>query len=252
MAQRSVVCPSGLAGTVRGLKGKEMKLLSDRQKARSGELFDELLGACWVETSDPGPYRLSDKGHPNWLDVLSGDRFYALIQLRVATYPNEDYGFTVRCQNDICGESFPWDVPLQQLPLRKLSPDSLARFKEGRPFETTMGGKRVQFSLSTGRHERKGLRFARGQAVDVMRVLQQRITDVEGVDVKDRLAWLEDLELSEHRDLLDKFGEVDCGVETEIEVQCTACGTVQAIDLPFGAEFFMPRKQARRRRAAAK
>jgi hypothetical protein len=243
MARRDVDCPSGLQGIIRGLKGKEMRLLGDRRKARSGELFDELLGACWVETTSPGPYRFtSDK--PSWLDVLSGDRFHTLFQLRMATYPDEPYSFRVQCSNPTCGGSFEWEVPLDELPVKRLSEESAQRFQKGEPFEARIDERVVRFVLSTGRLERQGARFIKGANADMLRVLATRIVDVEGVEKAKLMAWLEDLELSEHRDLLAQFDEADCGVETNIDVECTECGNVQQIDLPFGPAFFLPKRRS--------
>lgn len=239
------MCPSGLGGRIRGLKGKEMKLLSDKRKAKSGNLFDELIEACWLETTTPGPYRLTDKGRPAWIDVLAGDRFYVLLMIRCATYPDEPYPFPVTCSASNCGDSFEWEVPLEELPVRKLSEENLKRFVEGVPFEGSIGGRKIKFVLPTGRHEKLGQKYVRGADADLMQVLNVRITEIEGVDPAKRIEFLEDLELCEHRNLLEQFDSVDCGVETGIEVVCTSCGTTQRIDLPFGPAFFMPRKSRR-------
>jgi hypothetical protein len=47
------------------------------------------------------------------------------------------------------------------------------------------------------------------------------------------------------------FDEVDCGVETTIEVECPECLGVQSVDLPFGPSFFLAPKQAPWREAAS-
>ena len=49
-----ITCPSGLTGRVRGMKVREERILADRKLAKSGGQVDELLGACWEETLDPG------------------------------------------------------------------------------------------------------------------------------------------------------------------------------------------------------
>lgn len=250
--QREVSCPSGLKGTIRGLKGREMKMLSDKRKARSGEMFDEILAACWLSTTEPGPYTLRADGTLDWLQVLSGDRFYVLFQLREATYPDEPYAFRVQCLAPLCGESFEWELHLNDLPTRQLSPESQERFRAGNRFETETGGKRIVFQLGTGQLEREGTRLSRGASVDLVRVLATRIVEVEGVDKGGVVDWLNDLELSEHRDLLDIFDEADCGVETEIEVECPHCGNRQWVDLPFGPGFLMPTRTQRKSRRTAR
>lgn len=52
----TITCPSGLSGSIRGLKVCEERFLADRKLAKAGSVVDELLRACWEETTDPGPY----------------------------------------------------------------------------------------------------------------------------------------------------------------------------------------------------
>src|SRR4051794_41098829 len=96
-----IVCPSGLAGEIRGLKGKEGKVLSDRTAARAGALFEKILAGCWLGTTDPGIYELSETGSTDstgtidWSKILVADRFYALLQIRALTFGDE-YAFSVQ------------------------------------------------------------------------------------------------------------------------------------------------------------
>ena len=53
-------CPSGLSGRIRGMKVREERILADRKLAKNGGQVDELLGACWEETLDAGPYDFGD------------------------------------------------------------------------------------------------------------------------------------------------------------------------------------------------
>ena len=102
-------CLSGLSGHICGMKVREERVLADRKLAKNGGQVDELLGACWEETLDAGPYdfgdttafdrrektgrersesegRHSEGGRKviDWGQVLQGDRFYALLQIRRA------------------------------------------------------------------------------------------------------------------------------------------------------------------------
>jgi hypothetical protein len=241
MAEKSIICPTGLAGKVRGLKGREMTLLGDRKAAKAGELFDNLLNACWLETIDAGPYAIDDNGKPNWAQVLVADRFYTLIQIRQATYPFEDYSFKATCPNGMCGETFGWEVNLDDLPVKKLPETSLEKFKNGEPLEAVVGGKRIKYRLTTGQDEKKATKFLRGQQQRILDLLNLRIVEIEGVERK--RAWLDDLELCEYRNMINIFDEQDGGVETQIDIECPECGHQFPIDLPFGAEFFLPTKR---------
>src|SRR5687768_6927997 len=116
----AIVCPSGLAGEVRGLKGKEGKLLADRASAKAGSTFEKLLAGCWLTTTDASIYALDEGAPLDWSKVLVADRFYALLQIRALTFGDE-YAFSVQCQSAGCRERFEWELSLKDLPVRPLS-----------------------------------------------------------------------------------------------------------------------------------
>lgn len=241
MSEENVQCPSGFSGLVRGLKGREFKILSNKKEAKSGVAFDRILGACWTETTEQGPYAFPEK--VKWDDVLICDRFLTLIRIRLATYPGEDYPITSYCERPDCGEKIEWDVPLEKLPVKMLPDESLKIFAEDNRFKVKFGGKNVFFKLSTGKDEKKAQRFLQKQDPDLLAAIRTRIVEVEGMDRLDITEFLEDCGFADLRQLLEKFEEVDGGVETDITIQCTHCDAEQVIALPFDEEFFMPRKK---------
>ena len=89
-----ITCPSGLSGRIRGMKAREERILADRKLAKNGTQLDQILGACWEETLDRGPYDFGQEAI-DWSKVLQGDRFYTLLQIRVLSYGPE-YAFSVR------------------------------------------------------------------------------------------------------------------------------------------------------------
>ncbi|MFV2072218.1 MAG: hypothetical protein ACC742_06145 [Thermoanaerobaculales bacterium] len=103
-------CPSGLTGRIRGMKVREERILADRKLAKNGGQVDALLSACWEETLESGPYDFGDKVI-EWGQVLPGDRFFALLQIRALTYGPE-YAFAVNCQNDGCRTRIEWKINL--------------------------------------------------------------------------------------------------------------------------------------------
>ena len=245
-----VRCPSGLAGTIRGLKVREERILADRKLAKSNSIVDELLRACWEETTDAGPYTFAD-GKVDWDLVLQGDRFHALLEIRALTYGPE-YAFAVTCREDACRARIEWELDLRQLPGRGLSDESRAAFLAGNRFETRLpdAGKRAWFRLLTGADERK-LPAIRKNAADRMlsAMLAFRVVEVEGVDERERRRFLEDVTMRDADFLVDEFDRVDCGVDTTIEIECQECFACQEVQLPFDQTFFMPGKgrTARRR-----
>ena len=79
-----IVCPSGLAGEIRGLTVKDGRYLTDRSVARSGLVLDRILQSCWLKTTEPGVYDIAeDEKKVDWQKILVGDRDYALMQIRI-------------------------------------------------------------------------------------------------------------------------------------------------------------------------
>jgi hypothetical protein len=246
-----ITCPSGLAGRVRGMKVREERVLADRKLAKSGGQVEELLRACWEETLEAGPYSFSD-GKADWGKVLQGDRFFALLMIRVLTYGPE-YAFAVQCQNPGCRARIEWELDLTSLPVRALSDDSRAAFVAGNRFETVLpdAGTRLFFKLLTGEDERKLPVLQRAQPERMLSsVLAYRIVEIEGVDPKNKRQFLEDLTLRDADFLVDEFDRVDCGVDTTIEIECPQCFAAQEVDLPFDKGFFLPGKNRTMRRRA--
>jgi hypothetical protein len=82
-------------------------------------------------------------------------------------------------------------------------------------------------------------------------MLAMRVVEIEGVELRRKRQFIEELSLRDADFLVDEFDRVDCGVETDIEIECPECFTVQELELPFEKTFFMPGKaRARRRRRA--
>ncbi len=238
-----ITCPSGLSGRIRGMKAKEERILADRKLAKDGGQLDQILAACWEETSDPGPYSFGTT--VDWSKVLQGDRFYTLLQIRIQSYGPE-YAFTVPCQNRSCRSRIDWELNLGELPVRPLSEESRAAFLAGGRFETTLRSscQRATFRLLTGADERLMTRL-RKQASDrpITTLLAFRIESIDGVEPKDKVPFLEELSMADVTFLLSEMDQVDCGVDTDIEIECPECGGVQRIELPFDQGFFLPERR---------
>lgn len=243
----TIVCPSGLSGEIRGLKGKEGKLLADRVAARTGSTFEKILAGCWVATTDPAIYDVPEASALDWSKVLVADRFYALLQIRALTFGDE-YEFSVQCQSAACRERFEWTLNLKDLPVRALSEAAKAAIKAGNRFETKLprDGRKVWFRLMTGADEVRAATVLRA-AKDgmLLTALALRIVEIEGVPDTDKRKFLDEMEMADAAALLDQFDEADGGVETSIEVECPSCMGVQEVQLPFERGFFLPRSKGR-------
>lgn len=243
-------CPSGLQVKVRGLKGKEGKLLADKTAIRQGTVLDNILVACTEEVLDPGPYEPRDDGKIDWNKALLGDRFYALLQIRIASF-GPAYSFKAQCKEGPCRARFDYEINLDNdLEVKPLSPEDKDTFQGDGIFSTTLSdGAVVKYKLATGADERM---LARHRGVDraLVDMLAMRITSIEaGDDISTQKAsknvrvYLDDQPWSELVRLLRALDSHDCGVKTEIEIECPECGAVQEVTLPFERSFFLPMEE---------
>lgn len=251
MPEATVKCPSGMTGRIRGLKGREFRMLGNKRDIRSGDTFDKILTSCWLGVEEPGPYDTEKGNAPDWSKVLVADRFYILIQMRVTTFPGEPYTFGLSCADaDDCGKKFEWDLPLDELTSEPIPKDVLRKMEAGKPLTTEIAGRLVTFALPTGATEKKSAKFIKRDEIDMVGILATRLVEVKGLEKKEWDAWLDDLDFVELRDFLAVLDESDGGVDTEIDIRCPHCGYEWKLDLPFGKAFFMPPKKKATKKAA--
>ncbi len=257
-----VTCPSGLSVELRGMKGKEAALLSDRNAARDGSVVEKMLSNCWVSTIDAGPYAFAD-GSIDWSKVLIGDHTYALIQLRVETFGSE-YTFPVQCNSADCRNRFEQSIDLSQLPIIALSDANRAMYSAGNRFETRLpkDGRRVWFRLLTVKDQKEiRQRLEKSGADPLFTSLLFRIVEIEDLGSKDpngnfrslstdkqaQKRFLEDCDFSDMDFLMKEFNVVDCGVDTAVQVECPRCWSRDEIELPFDRAFFLPKASTKTR-----
>ncbi len=240
----AITCPSGLAGDARGLTVRDGRFMTDRTVTRQGIVADRILDACWLSTRDPGIYDVAPGAKIPWGKVLVGDRDYALMQIRIASW-GDVYEFQAQCQ--ACEATFGWELNLAELRVQELPAQSRERFRSGEPFVATLPGlPPIKFRLPTGedalRQRQRAKQRSRDGANLLLESVEMRIIEIEGVQrgqpVRD---LLEGLEMRQLRNLLDEFDRHDGGIDTSIEIECTECRRVQAVDLPFDGGFFFPR-----------
>lgn len=249
---RAIVCPSGLAGEVRGLKTKEANLFTDPNFLRSGTALEQVLANCWLATVEAPLYPFfTESNKVNWGNVLLCDRFYALMHVRVATY-GAQYDFTLQCTHQLCRQKFEWSINLlDDLPVKLLPEESKRIFTEGNRFQAVLGDTRVVYKLLTGNDERQvnnRMKQAKQQLGAVSRIasiaLASRIVEIEGVHANDKMKWLEDLDMADVSAFIALMDESDGGIETSIEVECPHCGSIVGVEqLPFERQFWMPKKR---------
>jgi hypothetical protein len=228
---------------MRGMKAREERILADRKLARSGAQLEQILTACWDETL-AGPYDFGDKSI-DWGKVLQGDRFFALLQVRMLSYGPE-YAFSVSCENRGCRARIDWELDLRELPVKPMSDESLKTFLSGNRFETMLpdAGRKVSFGLLTGHDEQRMTALRKSaQERPITTLLGYRLSSIDGIEHRDKARFIDDLSMADVAFLLAELERVDCGVETEIEVECPECLGITRVELPFERGFFLPERK---------
>jgi hypothetical protein len=258
-----ITCPSGLIGRVRNIKGHELAALAEQADGDSTPIdsIATIVGGCWQETVDPGPSRIIQAGDakPSWGRVLSGDIIYSLLRLRASSVktpdsdpgpwgPGDPYHFDVQCQ--ACHKRYGWELLLSELKVKTLPDESKQIIEQSGNFTAVVGGRKYTFQLQTPELDEPITKLRRQQkrsATSIIDTLVAQTIGVEGVNAKDikrRWAHIVDLDAFELRELQDAYEAADCGVDTEIQTKCThaGCRYIQDLQLPFGRDFFRPRK----------
>ena len=233
--------------TVRSMQGRELKYIQDHALIKSGAFLDRILAACTEAVQDPGPYAFQtpdaapDAPAPgpivDWDAVLPGDKFFALLRIRAATF-GDDFSFPRKCPT--CGP-YQWDLKLSDLPVKKLAPADAAKFKAGEPMEVRVpsSGALVKYRLSTGKDDKASAR-AKNEANALIAMFARRIFSIEGVETNALRPYLETLGLGDLFALTREMEKHDCGVETSIEIFCPKCEVVEKVGLPIGPDFWLP------------
>jgi len=263
----TITLPSGLVGEVRGLSGKDGRYLTNEQLVRDNEVEDYIFSNCWNATIDDGPYKFEGRP-PDWSKVLVGDRFFALIAVREATYPGKEYVIKLQCARLGCKRRFEWEIDLRELLAKKtktLSAEDRATFQESNRFKATVPftEKSFVFQLNTGAIARRTQALLEAKKTGNKKMQQRQntlcdilsglILEVDGVALKRDAIFdfLEELPMASIDALLPLVQSHDCGVETDIEVECPFCGGGMVITLPFDRAFFLPYSSEAKRAAAS-
>ncbi len=241
-----ILCPSGLRGIIRGMKVRELGDMSDAKLLRSGKIVDRLVTNCWEKTVNPGPYAILSDTLP-WDTMLQGDRAWAFLCVRMATFGNE-FAFEHTCGNVMCNTKYELVVELDKLKLKQLPRTSYNHINTGEELITTVCGKKVSYKLLRCNSDQQLTNLVKNFQLSVpVAQIVTRINRVEGIEISDVesiIDWVSDLPMADGMDLRKIMEDADCGVEMEIEANCinAACGNVEKFDLPLGSGFFEKRK----------
>jgi len=242
-----IVCPSGLKGSVRAMRVKELGLLTDPKMAKVGTLMTKMVDSCWVQTIDPGPYNFpSGTQKLPWGSMLQADRLYTFKQIRIATYGPE-YDQDVECPDTTCAKKFTAVVDLSQLEVTPLPASSVAHVREGTPFALNVDSKTIQFRLLRAEDDRKLSIYMREKDIPVTTAgYICRMLEVPGIDtniVEDLANWFDGLSIEEGMRVMEIMDRAEPAISTRVSVTCPRCTEAFEINVPLILTLFPAQKK---------
>ena len=191
--------PSGTELELREMTGAEEELLTNQRLIRSGEAINQVLRNCFV--------RLGEKTDPDLAEVmnlLSGDRLFALVRLRQISLGDE-VELELSCPNSACRMSNFVTINLEDL---KVTPYG----------------------------EEK--RLASLREPNISSAMLIRILDIDGkAPSKKSLA---EMSMRDRNALRQEMSRVDAGIDTSVETECDGCGTKIRTRLEAEPAFLFP------------
>lgn len=179
-------------------------------------------------------------------DLLSVDRFAILLALRAENIDSM-YRFRVTCEQ--CSFNFNHSVDVPTLQATYLDEEITEPLKVTLP----LTGKVVGWRFQRGKDELQVTKYLAnlqskgiGDDAGYLYRLAKNIVSLDEELVKDTdtvVRFLEELPLKDTHHLRDNINEHTFGVDTEINVVCPRCSAERSYFIPFGVEFFFPRRQ---------
>ena len=146
------------------------------------------------------------------LDLLSGDRLFALVRLRQISLGDE-VDLELACPNPACGERTFVTLDLNDL--------EVTPYGEEREFEFTLpgSGKVVKFGYLDGHKEK---RLAALKEPTLTAAMMIRIVEIDGQPPSKKA--LNEMTMGDRSALRKEMLRVDGGIDTQVDATCDACG----------------------------
>lgn len=227
---------------VRGMRVREMDVLSDKRALLSGTAVDLILAGCCLDESI------------DISKILSADRNALFTAIRRATYGDE-YEFNIGCP--ACGTRALYSVDLAQLPIIEGDEEMIKRQiddpKTLHKFKFPICGKMAYWSFATSADEKERLKIIKNnQDKKATKSLLLTIKNVEGL--KDEgiplKVFVNDLEAEDAEAFADYYKECEPGVDDKIDLICEngLCNSEFQVVMPLDRENFFKRSTKKKKK----
>jgi len=253
-----VTCPSGLSGRIRRLRIKDLDILSSTVKAKDGGNVDAFLASAWTGLVDHGPYQQPWVDFSNgvrWPQVLSGDRTWVLLALRIITC-GPMFHFRITCRQTRCGHQYDSAVDLGRVGFHGMSPEAAASLACGQNVHyrvLPLSQRRVGFRLLTGEDDVRQARvLAENPENLVTAITLMRLEEIDGAtSPSERRRFVTEMDVEDSEWLTAEWEAADVWVDQMIETTCPQCARTSSLVIPFDSDFFS-RRSSRPRSISAR
>jgi len=199
--------PSGIEIDLVEMTGVEEDLLTNRRLMKNGEAINQVLLNCTKRLGENPEPKMKDI-----LDLLSGDRLFALVRLRGISLGAE-VDLELACPNPGCGEATCATLDLNEL--------EVTPYGEEREFEFTLpgSGKMLKFGYLDGHKEK---RLAALKEPTLTAAMMIRLVEIDGQPPSKKT--LNEMTMGDRSALRKEMLRVDGGIDTQVDVSCDACG----------------------------
>jgi len=199
--------PSGPEVGIVEMTGVEEDLLTSQRLIKTGEAVNQVLANCIKRIGDNDAPGMKDI-----LDMLSGDRLFALVRLRQVSLGDE-VDLELACPNMACGARSYLTVSLDGL--------EVTPYPEEREFDFTLpgSGKVVRFGYLDGHKEK---RLAALKQPSLTAAMMIRILSIDGQPPSKK--HLNEMSMRDRSALREEMTRVDGGIDTAVDVSCDSCG----------------------------
>lgn len=220
--------PSGVEIELRGMTGDDEEILTNRKLMKDGAGINKVLANCIVRIGQDTEIKEDDV-----LNMLAGDRLFALVRLRQASYGDE-IDMELRCTDPECDAVTGVHIDCEDLEVTAYSGDVY-----GSPsmFELPSSKLIVEFVYLDGTMEKR-MAAMKPVELNIHTPMLMRIKSVDGKPPSKNT--LRGLAVSDLKALRDAMTRLDGGIDTKVTARCIECGALLTTRLESNESFFFP------------
>ena len=199
--------PSGTDLDLVEMTGVEEDLLTNQRLVKTGEAINQVLANCIKRVSEN-----DSPGMKDILDMLSGDRLFALVRLRQISLGDE-VELELPCPNMGCGELTYITISLDDL--------DVTPYPDDREFDFALpgSGQTVRFGYLDGHKEKRLAALKRPSLTAAMMI---RIVSINEHPPSKKI--LNEMSMRDRSALRKEMTRVDGGIDTAVDASCDSCG----------------------------